>query len=87
MDRVFARLSGLTLDLSPFLYAADNDTGHRTSVWCYKSRNQNEWRMECVADSTTKTLVAVQHEARLVRFENLLGRDGEGVSMSEDSDG
>ena len=79
MYRVFARVSGLTLDLSPFLYAAENESGHRTSVWCYKSRKENEWHMECVADSTTRTFAAVPHEAHLVRFENLLGRDGEGT--------
>ena len=79
MDRVFARVGGLTLDLSPFLYAADNDTGHRTSVWGFKHKKENEWHMECVADSTTKISPAVPHEDRLVRFESLLGRVGEGV--------
>ena len=79
MDRVFARLGGLTLDLSPFLYAADNDTGHRTSVWGYKCKKDNEWHMECVADSTTKSSPAVPHEALLVRLERLLGRVGEGA--------
>ena len=79
MDRVFARVGGLTLDLSPFLYAADDDTGHRTSVWDFRFRKENEWHMECVADSTNKTSPAVPHEAGLVRFESLLGRVGEGA--------
>ena len=77
MDRVFARVGGLTLDLSPFLYAADNDTGHRTSVWDFKFKKRNEWHMECVADSTTKSSPAVPHENRLMRLESLLGRIGE----------
>ena len=79
MDRVFARVGGLTWDLSPFLYAADNDTGHRTSVWGFKYKKASEWHMECVADSTTKSSPAVPHEAGLVRFESLLGRVGEGA--------
>ena len=80
MDRVFAFVDGLTLDLSPFLYAADNDTGHRTNVWGFKYKKNNEWHMECVADSTTKISPAVAHEARLVHFDSLLGQVvGEGA--------
>ena len=79
MDRVFARVGGQTLDLSPFFYAADDDTGHRTSVWGFKFRKENEWHMECVADSTTRISTAPPHEARLVRFEGLLERNGEGA--------
>ena len=41
MDRVFARVGELTLDLSPFLYAADNDAGHRTSVWGFRFKKDN----------------------------------------------
>ncbi len=78
MDRVFARVGGLTLDLSPFLYAADDDTGHRTSLWGFRFNKENEWHMECVADSTTRTSPAVPHETRLVVFESLLERLGEG---------
>ena len=79
MDRVFARVGGLTLDLSPFLYAADDETGHRTSVWSFRYKKNDKWHMECVADSTTKTSPAAPHEALLVRFESLLGRVGEGA--------
>lgn len=76
MDRVFARLGELTLDLSPFLYAADNDTGHLTSVWGFKFKRDNEWHMECVADSTTRTSPSEPHEDRLMCFESLLERVG-----------
>ena len=78
LDRVFARAGGLTLDLSPFFYAADNDTGHLTSVWGFKFKKANKWHMECVADSTTRTSPAVVHENRLVFFESLLAQLGEG---------
>lgn len=78
MDRVFARLGTLTLDLSPFLYAADNETGHRTSVWGFKFKKDYEWHMECTADSITRTSPAEPHEDRLVHFDKLLGRVEEG---------
>ena len=79
MSRVLARVDGLILDLSPFLYADDDETGHRTRVFHYKCKKAGEWHMECVADSTTKTSPAAQHEALLVPFEQLLGRSGKGA--------
>jgi hypothetical protein len=79
MSRVLARVDGLTLDLSPFLYADDDETGHRTRIFQYKCKKSDEWQMECVADSTTKTSPAAQHEALLEPFENLLRRSGQGA--------
>lgn len=78
MSRVLARVSGLALDLSPFLYADDDDTGHRTRVFHFKCKRADDWQMECVADSTTKTSPAAQHETLLAPFDNLLGRSGGG---------
>jgi hypothetical protein len=78
MFSVLARVNGSTLDLSPFLYTADDDTGHRTRVFHFKCKKGNDWHMECVADSTTKASSDPQHEALLVRFEDLLGQSGEG---------
>lgn len=72
MSRVLAHISGLTFDLSPFLYAADDDTGHRTRVFHFKCKKAGEWQMECVADSTAKASSAAQHEGLLVRFADLL---------------
>lgn len=77
MSRVLARVSGLMLDLSPFLYAADDDTGHRTRVFQFKCKKADDWQMECVADSTIKTSPATQHDALLAPFENLLGHNGD----------
>ena len=78
MDRVLARMSGLTLDLSPFLYVADDDTGHRTRVLDFKYKKAEEWHLQCVADSTTKTSPAALHETLLVRVDRLLENPGEG---------
>ena len=74
MDRVFARVGKLTLDLSPFFYAADNQTGHRTNVWSFKRKKKGEMHMECVADSTTRLSSALPHQGSLVRFDSLLTR-------------
>lgn len=87
LDRVFARVGGLTLDLSPFLYAAYNDTGHLTKVWDFKFKKSNEWHMECVADSTNKKSPAAPHEDCLGRFGSLLERIEENGMMSEDFHG
>lgn len=78
LHRVLARAGGQTLDLSPFFYAADNDTGHRTNLWGFKFKKADEWHMECVADSTTRISPAALHESRLVFFESLLRQLGEG---------
>lgn len=79
MSRVLAHVGGFTWDLSPFLYTADDDTGHRTRVFHFKSKKANGWHMECVADSTSRISPAPQHEALLIQFENLLAQSGEGA--------
>ena len=79
MSRVLAHVSGLFLDLSPFLYADDDDTGHRTRVFHYKCKKADEWQMECVTDSTTKASPAAQHEVLLEPFKKCLDQCGEGT--------
>jgi hypothetical protein len=72
LSRVLARVDGMTLDLSPFLYAVDDDTGHRTKVFDFKCKKGDAWHLECVADATSKTSPAPLHEALLVRFDPLI---------------
>ena len=79
MDRVLARVGLLTLDLSPFLYAADDETGHRTRVLDFRCRKAREWHFECVADSTIRTSPEAPHAALLTRVENLLRQVGKGA--------
>lgn len=79
MDRILAQYGGKTLDLSPFHYAADDDTGHRTRVLDFKCKDSDEWHLECVADSTITASPAAQHEALLARLEILLGPSGQGA--------
>ena len=78
LHRVFARVGRQTLDLSPFFYAADDETGHRTNVWGFRFKKDDHWHMECVADSTTKRSPVKPHEDGLLRFGNLLAPIGEG---------
>ncbi len=77
MSRVLARVSGLTLDVSPFLYAADDDTGHRTMVFQFKCKKADDWHMECAADSTTRISSAAQHDALLLPMDGLIRPSGE----------
>lgn len=76
MDRVLARMSGRTFDLSPFLYAADDSTGHRTRLLDFKRKKDDEWQLECISDSTTVASPAAPHESLLERFEGLLAAEG-----------
>jgi hypothetical protein len=71
LDRVLARFDGLMLDLSPFVYAADDDTGHRTRIYEFKSKSADLWSLECVADSTTRSSPCAPHENLLERFQSL----------------
>jgi hypothetical protein len=78
MSRVLARVEDLTLDLSPFLYAADDESGHRTRVFHFKRKSADEWEVECVADSTTRSSPLGDHEHLLEPFEALLEQGGSG---------
>lgn len=78
-DRVLVRLGDVLLDLSPFIYAADDETGHRTRVFQFKSKSAESWSLECVADATTQTSPCASHEAQLARFEDRLLNTGDGT--------
>ncbi len=71
LDRVLARIDGLMLDLSPFVYAVDDDTGHRTRIFEFKNKTAEVWSLECVADSTIKFSPCAPHEVLLGRFQSL----------------
>jgi hypothetical protein len=80
MDRVLARTPLVTLGLSPFFYATDDDTGHRTRILGFRRYRNGEWCLECVGDSTFKSLPAGPHEELLRRFDSLIGKAGEGAT-------
>lgn len=79
LDRVLVRLGDALLDLSPFVYAADDETGHRTRVFQFKSKGAECWSLECVADATTQSSPCALHEAQLARFEARLLNTGDGT--------
>lgn len=79
LDRVLARIGDGLLDLSPFIYVTDDETGHRTRVCQFKNKSAESWNLECVADATTQTSPCALHEAQLARFETRLLSTGDGT--------
>lgn len=77
LHRVLARIGGAMLDLSPFVYTADDETGHRTRIFQFKSKSADFWGLECVADATIKSSPCASHEGLLARFQARLLDDGE----------
>lgn len=72
LDRVLARIGPAVIDLSPFVYAVDDDTGHHTRVLEFKVRKDSKWHLECVGDSSTHSFDIAPHDALLCRFHCLL---------------
>lgn len=72
LDRVLARLGHKVIDTSPFLYATDDNTGHRTRLLEFKLKRASRWHLECVGDSSTETFDEGPHLCRLGRFYDLL---------------
>lgn len=79
IDRVFARMPSITLDLSPFFYATDDDTGHRTRILVFRGYRNAKWCLACVGDSTSRIMPARAHQELLRRFDSLIGSAGEGL--------
>lgn len=76
MDRILARVGSHVLDLSPFYYAVDDETGHRTRIAVFKTHGDGMWSMEYVGDSVAIQRPAAPHEALLGRFAPLIVEDG-----------
>ena len=72
LDRVLARIGKAVLDLSPFVYAIDDDSGHHTRLLEFKMRKDSKWHLECVGDSSTHSFGDAPHDALLCRFYCLL---------------
>jgi hypothetical protein len=74
-DRVLALLEGKLVDLSPFFYAFNDATGHRTRVGFFKFNKEGRWCLEIVGDSESLNDDDPSHEALMERFYPLLERD------------
>lgn len=70
--RVLAYVGVRVLDLSPFIYAADDNSGHRTRLLEFKGKRGGKWQLECVSDSSTHAFEASEHEPLLGRYDHLL---------------
>jgi hypothetical protein len=75
LDRVLARVGTRVIDLSPFIYAADDDSGHRTRLLEFKSRRDEKWHLECVSDSSMHAYDVSEHEQLLSKFSRLLNAE------------
>lgn len=72
LDRVLARIGNAMIDLSPFVYAVDDQTGHHTRILEFKQRRDSKWHLECVGDSSTHSYDEAPHNARLDGYHCLL---------------
>jgi hypothetical protein len=60
-DRVLAKIRSRCLDLSPYFYACDDDSGHHTRVVFFKKRSADIWHLEVVGESVELTSEANLH--------------------------
>lgn len=77
LDRVLARVGPTVIDLSPFVYAVDDKTGHHTRLLEFKMKKESKWHLECVGDSITDPIDSAPHEVLLSRYHGLLAADPE----------
>lgn len=77
LDRVLAKIGARVFDLSPFYYALDDDTGHRTRIAFFKARKNGRWKMEVVGDSVSIDQDSSLHDALMDRFYALVGEGGD----------
>jgi hypothetical protein len=78
-DRVIAKIGTRVLDLAPYFYAADDDTGHHTRVAFLKKRSGDKCLMEVVGESLTMEIDAAPHAPEFSRCERAVtGNEGGG---------
>jgi hypothetical protein len=68
-DRVLAIVRSRCLDLSPFFYACDDDSGHHTRVVFFKKRSEGHCHLEVVGESLELRSEAELHVAEFARCE------------------
>lgn len=79
-DRVLARLGDRCLDMSPYFYACDDDSGHHTRVLAFKKRHATACELEVVGEATVLTSDAPLHAPDFDRCERaILGAVGEDI--------
>ncbi len=73
LDRVLVQVGSRILDLSPFYYACDDESGHRTRVVFFKVKRDGKWKFEIVGESTTIDYDSPAQDNQLHRFDTTLG--------------
>lgn len=77
-DRVLAKVRSRCLDLSPYFYACDDDSGHHTRIVFFKKRSADQCHLEVVGESLELTSEASLHLAEFTRCEiAVLGSTGD----------
>lgn len=76
-DRVLAKVRSRCLDLSPYFYACDDDSGHHTRIAFFKKRTAERCHLEVVGESLEVTSAATLHSPEFTRCElAILGSRG-----------
>ena len=73
LDPVLVEAGPRILDLSPFYYSCDDESGHRTRVVFFKGRKEGKWKFEIVGESKTIDRDSPPHDTQLHRFDAVLG--------------
>ncbi|WP_218669534.1 hypothetical protein, partial [Burkholderia cenocepacia] len=68
-DRVLAKIRSQCLDLSPYFYACDDDSGHHTRIAFFKKRAADTCHLEVVGESLPLTSAANLHAPEFARCE------------------
>lgn len=69
-DRVLVVVQSRCLDLSPYFYACDDDSGHHTRIAFFKKRHGGQCHLEIVGESLELTTGAELHAAEFARCGN-----------------
>jgi len=77
-DRVLAKIQSRCLDLSPYFYACDDDSGHHTRIAFFKKRSGDQCHLEVVGESLELKSEANLHAPEFARCEiAILGSNGD----------
>jgi hypothetical protein len=78
-DRVLARVRSRCLDLSPFFYACDDDSGHHTRIAFFKKWSGSQCHLEVVGESVELQSGAELHVSEFARCEVAVLGDEQGT--------
>lgn len=77
-DRVLAKIGGRMLDLSPYFYAFDDNSGHHTWLAFFKKRNGGQCHLEVVGEAIALASDEAYHADLFARCESALLASNQG---------